>query len=189
MKKTINIIITSLTVIIFALSLYIIIGSATAIKNNELFRIFGYSYAVVPTGSMQGEGPDNFNPGDVVLIYNASFEELNIGDIIVFKSEDDSKLIIHRIIAGDENGYVTKGDNNQLQDFGLVTVDNYRGRYQSHFEFFGIGLWLTDVRTIILGGVIVILFISIIYQTFKMIWQVKKQKLENYEKELENNKD
>ena len=171
------------------LSIYIIIGSTVAIKNNELFRMFGYSYAVVPTPSMEGNKKDNFSSGDVVLIYDAPYEDLAIGDIIVFKSSDDSKLIIHRIIDADGFGFVTKGDNNEFPDFGIVTKDIYRGRYKTHFELFGIGLWLTDVRMMVIGGIIGILFISILYQIFKMVWQIKKQRLKDYENELKNRKD
>ncbi|HHY81610.1 MAG TPA: signal peptidase I [Clostridiales bacterium] len=63
-----------------------------------------------------------FQRSDVLLIKNLTKnEKVNIGDIIVFKSEDNSLAsqgwIVHRIIEGnDKTGYITKGDANEYTD-------------------------------------------------------------------------
>lgn len=191
MKKTLSLIISVFSVVVFIFSIYIIIGSTIAIRNNEIFRIFGYSYAVVPTNSMAGDNPDSFDAGDAVIIYNTPYSQLEIGDVIVYESIEDGRLIIHRIIDVLPDGFVTKGDNNQIADTQIITELAYKGKYHSHFSFFGIGLWLTDFRVILLGSLMAILFIAVVYQVIKLIWDYKKQKLEQYQetlkKELEQN--
>ncbi|HHX76217.1 MAG TPA: signal peptidase I, partial [Acholeplasmataceae bacterium] len=171
-------------------SIYIIVGSTLAIRNNSLFRLFGYSYAVVPTSSMEGDNPDSLNAGDAVIIYNTPYEDLVIGDVIVYRSEDDNRMIIHRIVDETAEGFITKGDNNASIDSQVIKKDSYQGKYVSHFTFFGIGLWLSDFRIILLGSVSVLLLLTTLYQVFKIIWQYKKAKLEKamdkFKKEVED---
>lgn len=184
MKKLISILISIISIVIFIFSIYIIVGSTLAVRNNELFRLFGYSYAVVPTSSMEGNQVDSFNAGDAVIIYNTPYEDLEVGDVIVYESITDGRLIIHRIIEETSDGFITKGDNNQTADTQIITPTAYKGKYHSHFSFFGIGLWLTDFRVILLGSLMALLFIAVIYQIIKMIWEYKKQKLEKYQESL-----
>lgn len=190
MKKLIGIIITTLSILIFLFSIYIIIGSTVAIQNNKLFRLFGYSYAVVPTPSMEGDNKDSLNAGDAVIIYNTPYEDLKIGDVIVYVAESDGRMIIHRIVDETMDGFITKGDNNTTNDSQVITKEAYQGKYSSHFKFFSIGLWLTDFRLILLGGVSLLLLVTILYQFFKIIWDYKKSKLETsiktYNKEVED---
>ncbi|MGI6588043.1 MAG: signal peptidase I [Peptococcia bacterium] len=60
--------------------------------------------------------------GDLVFVLPLSpTAPINIGDIVLFKTEDDSLAqkgwIMHRIIAGDtKNGFITKGDANEDSD-------------------------------------------------------------------------
>ncbi|MGB9725146.1 MAG: signal peptidase I [Fervidicoccaceae archaeon] len=57
--------------------------------------------------------------GDIVFLHHATPQEIRIGDIIVYKSVNDG-YIIHRVvkIVNTSNGifYVTKGDNNPVDD-------------------------------------------------------------------------
>ena len=162
MKKILSYSVSILSALIFIGSIYIIVGSTLALRKQELFRIFGYSYAVVPTSSMEGDNPDSLNAGDAVVIYNTPFEDLEIGDVIVYQSTTDNRMIIHRIVNETNEGFITKGDNNALADTQVITKDSYMGKYSSHFTFFGIGLWLTDFRIILLGGLSILLFIVIL---------------------------
>ena len=55
---------------------------------------------------------DGFNKGDIIFLYGS--EKIRKGDIIVFKGSSSSgNPIIHRVVKIKENGYQTKGDNNQ----------------------------------------------------------------------------
>jgi len=68
------------------------------------------------------EGPSMeplFQTGDLVIIVKSN--NINVGDIIVFKKRIGNGYIIHRVISVNNfNGtsyYVTKGDNNPLPDY------------------------------------------------------------------------
>ena len=67
--------------------------------------------------------------GDVVFIRNVRDDtNLNIGQIILFKAEDeeDCSWILHRIVGGNNReGYITQGDNNVSTDqvgFGFSLI-------------------------------------------------------------------
>jgi signal peptidase I len=57
--------------------------------------------------------------------------ELKVGDVILYKSDFTTGLVIHRIIETgyDENGWysIVKGDNNAEQDPGKVRFDQING--------------------------------------------------------------
>lgn len=188
MKKRLNILFNALSILIFIFTIYVIIGSTLAIKNNDLFRIFGYSYSVVPTGSMEGNNPDSFNKGSAVIVYNTPFSDLEVNDVIVYKSTDNV-LIIHRIIEETNNGFIVKGDNNTSIDKELVTSLNYKGKYVKHFNFFNIGIWLGDIRNILLLILLIGLFIAVLYQAIQVFINIKNKELETLKKQLEEDKD
>ena len=73
----------------------------------------------------------------IVLIEEIPYEDLKVGDIILFKT-DRYGLICHRIVM--KNGAVfTKGDHNQTVDYWSVSPEMYKGRvYAIHNEFSGI---------------------------------------------------
>ena len=50
-----------------------------------------------------------------------------IGDIATYKDESNNRLVIHRIMAQEGNGFIFKGDNNNAKDAGIVTPDQIRG--------------------------------------------------------------
>ena len=68
---------------------------------------FRYGTLVIGTGSMTG----TINKGDIIIYERYEKEELEIGEIIVFKTEN--VFVIHRIIdkksVGEEIRYYTKG--------------------------------------------------------------------------------
>jgi signal peptidase len=94
-----------------ALCIFLVIQGA-------LYGVLGVfpPYRVVNSGSMM---PTYFE-GDVVFIKKADPHELEVGDIIVFKSKRGGTPIVHRIEEiVEESGtlyFVTKGDNNPFTD-------------------------------------------------------------------------
>lgn len=50
-----------------------------------------------------------------------------LGDIVAFVNEDN-RNVIHRIVEETEQGFITKGDNNDRNDPGFVTSENMVGR-------------------------------------------------------------
>jgi len=75
---------------------------------------------VVLSGSMEPA----FYRGDLLFLTNYQEDPIDVGEIVVFKVEGREIPIVHRVIKVHEknNGsviFLTKGDNNQVDDRGL----------------------------------------------------------------------
>lgn len=68
---------------------------------------------------------------DVILVKECDIEELKKDDIITFTKEE--KTISHRIIEIEKNEndivFVTKGDQNEINDEGTVSEEQIYGKY------------------------------------------------------------
>lgn len=88
--------------------------------------VFPVRPMVIATGSME----PIIYAGDMVLVKRIPNEELKVGDIIQYKS--DNIFIFHRIIEAvadkEELKYRTKGDNNSISDHELVALENIKGK-------------------------------------------------------------
>lgn len=183
MKKVLNHLLTIITILIFALSLYIMIFSVKAKKENTLINFFGYSTTNVVTNSMHGDKPDSFDQGSLVVTKKVPFEKLKEQDVIVFQSGDI--LVIHRVIKINEDGSLqTQGDNNDDPDKEFVTKENYQAKMIKHFGFFGLGTKVPVYQTMVLGLVSIALVIYVLIQFFQLVIAIKKR---NYEKLKEAN--
>ncbi len=108
---------------------------------------FKYQTLVVGSNSMN----KYIYRGDVVLIDKIdtdSHKNLKKGDILAFKSH--SKIIVHRIykvIKRGENYYfVTKGDNNNQADQGIVEPGDVLGKVILRIKKVGLpSIWLSDL--------------------------------------------
>lgn len=80
---------------------------------------------VKPTGSMSPA----FDETDWLLAVQTSWDQLKIGDIIIYERKD-GEYVVHRIWAISSGGSVilTKGDANSEPDSEYVTKSMYRGR-------------------------------------------------------------
>lgn len=91
--------------------------------------IFGYSTAVVASGSMEPA----LSVDD--LIINHAQNHYAKGDIITF--QNGNSLTTHRIVAITEEGYVTKGDANNAADLDVVSEDAVVGRVVMMIPYLG----------------------------------------------------
>lgn len=186
-KKILNYSMTILAIVIFAFSVYIMIFGTIAKKNNTLLSVFGYSSPAVVTPSMAGDKPDSFDAGAILITKNIKFENINIGDIIVFQSED--MLKVHRVVHINEDGsLVTKGDANGSNDPGAVTEETYQAKVLKSFSFFGLGKKLPGYQLPILGLVIIALIIYVFVQVFQIIIALKNKKLDELRKSYNSEK-
>lgn len=81
---------------------------------------------VVLSGSMEPA----FYRGDLLLLTHEPKGPIRVGDIVVFKIKDREIPIVHRVLKvhEQENGYakyLTKGDNNNVDDRGLYAPGQY----------------------------------------------------------------
>lgn len=178
MKKVSKYILTTLSLLLFVLSIYIVIFGTLARQNNQLLYLFNYSYANVPTASMEGDRDGRIDAGSFVFIHKKSFNDLVIDeDVVVFYDAVKVKFIVHRIIGEDERGFITKGDHpDSTVDTSRVTIDNYQGVVVSSFKILDFGENMTGIQIQVLGVLIVILFIFFVYQIIhftKLIFNAK----------------
>ncbi len=162
-------------IIIIPLLLYnIVIILQAVIKPQKTPSIFGIKTYVIVSGSMM----PNLNIGDIAIIKEEKTENLKKGDIISFRR---GKLVItHRIenviITDGNREYVTKGDNNNVQDNEMVKEKEIEGKLIAKIPYLG-------KLTLILKNETVIIMFFIIYY----IYLVKNHQL-NKKKEIRNQK-
>ena len=185
MKKIALYGVSALTVLIFALAFYIMIFGAIAASNNRLLNIFGYSYSVVPTGSMEGDLDDSLHVGDMILIKRTTIDFVDVGDVIVFYSIENDIHIAHRIIeVTDEGALITKGDANASADDELVTSDMVIGQVVLSFNFLNIGLLSVNYRSFIFIIIIFIIIFIMIKEVSKIMKTLKEKQRAMYDQEL-----
>jgi len=111
----------------------IIIATCVAVIWIGLTAYFGAQnpFYVVSSGSMY---PELAKHDIIVISGHALFEDVRIGDIIVFdRPIDHDKVIVHRVVAvvdDDPLTLRTKGDNNQNSIVGTdypITEEEYKG--------------------------------------------------------------
>jgi len=111
----------------------IIVATCVAVIWIGLTAYFGAQnpFYVVSSGSMY---PELAMHDIIVISGHALFEDVRIGDIIVFdRPKDHDKVIVHRVVAvvdDDPLTLRTKGDNNQNSMVGTdypITEEEYKG--------------------------------------------------------------
>lgn len=74
---------------------------------------------------------DSMNPvfkkNDIIIIQEQN--EYKVGDIVAYIA-DDGNIVTHRIIEENENGFYTKGDNNNTKDEDLIYPNNIIGKFK-----------------------------------------------------------
>ncbi|TNF07263.1 MAG: S26 family signal peptidase [Bacillota bacterium] len=207
MKKVLTIIISIIAGLFFILSIGIMFMATIAQKNNNLLYILDTSFSLIPSDSMVGNNSDSLDQYDLAIIEKKPYEDLVPGDVIVFKSLRTSTngciqiLKIHRIVSGNPiDGFITKGDNNQVSDQQgstctdpYITEDLYQGTLSSKITFLKpIVKILVESRNVIFPVVIVILLIILVFEVIHLFkeWNLEKEKKlleeqEQFKKDLE----
>lgn len=91
-------------------------------KSDKLFEIIGYRSYTVLSGSMEPK----LYPGDIVIAKHKNKTDINVNDIVTYR-DNEGVIITHRIIEETPEGYITKGDNNNVEDAQILTEDNIIG--------------------------------------------------------------
>ena len=183
-KKIYQWIVSGLIVLFFSLTIYVLVAGTIAMKNKEMISLFGYTYSVVPTDSME---PD-IMVGDSVIAKKVDFEDLEIGNDIIYHYVTDKLdiFIVHRIIREEDGGFITQGINNNSEDDVLVTEDNYVAKVVWSGKAANIGeLVLHNRNLIFLILTIVLLLICVngVFDILKILEAKKKLEYEESKKE------
>ncbi len=117
-KKIIKFVILISLIILFIVNLILSIEEKTHIFGIYMFNIV--SESMEPT----------FYKDDLAIVKSCNIEELKVGDIITFRQED--RIISHRIskIEKESEEFITKGDNNEVEDVEPVDEQNIYGKVE-----------------------------------------------------------
>ena len=159
-----------LIILLYNLILVII----TNLSNYKITQIFGYKSYQISTNSMS----PSINIGDVIVVKNVEVEQINIGDIITFQKNGEK--ITHRVsdIQKTEEGisYITKGDNNNLEDSEKITYDNIDGKYVLKIPFLGHIITFFQNQIIVLISLLVLLILCLVKMQFDEKKQIRREK-------------
>ena len=140
-----------------------------------------YKSYVITTNSMEPE----LKKDDLVVIKKAKADNLKQGDIITFKQNGET--ITHRIVQIDdiEDGklYITKGDNNNVQDEQGLRFDQIEGKLVIKIP--QLGKMVASFKNGIII-VLVLLISAIIY--LNRITAKERSNIRRAKKKLEDNK-
>ncbi len=100
----------------------ILLLNTLSAKSEAAYKLIGFRSYTVLSGSMEPE----FYPGDLVVSLHKNRANIKEGDIITFRENDE--IVTHRIIDKTQEGYITKGDNNNAADSFAVSNDNIIGK-------------------------------------------------------------
>lgn len=107
--------------------------------------IFTYYALTIGSESMT----PNINKGDMVIVKKIkNYEDLEIGDVLVYKKEQ--KVIVHRLteIIPYQGGFVykTKGDANESEDGYLIYKSEIMGTVKMKIRYIGYPtVWLNEL--------------------------------------------
>lgn len=103
--------------LVLAVNLWLI--GARLLLHQELPKIFGYSQAVVISGSMEPA----FSAGDMVIFKDRDSYEA--GDVVIFRQ--GGAFVTHRIAREQDGAFITKGDANNTEDSEPLPPENIEG--------------------------------------------------------------
>lgn len=141
-KSVFSVIGTVITVIILLITAFIVVNIVIARVQNRNVSLFGYSFGIVQTNSMEPE----IKVGDMIIYKSCDITEVEVGDDIVFIAgsgfgQIEGQNVIHRVqsIVADGGNYriTTKGINNVAEDVDKVTAENFLGICTYYSSFWG----------------------------------------------------
>ena len=181
-KKIFKITSWLLSAILLVFALVMVFSVIRARANNEVPRVFGYSFHLVITDSMTPE----IMPGDFVIAKKVKKSEIKIGDDIVFYSLDpqfkDPKTgkgipIIHRVVGITPDGnFETKGIKTGADIDKGGAVSEPIGKFVLKSTFVGkIFKFFSKIQNIIFLVIIVVSLYLTVKFTIKFIKTAKEK--------------
>ena len=104
--------------------------------NARSIKTFNYETFVIVSESMR----PNINVGDIIVIKKITDDNIKEEDIITF--EKNGEYVTHRVKEikeqdGDKK-YITKGDNNNIEDIEEVKVSEIKGKVITKIPYIGL---------------------------------------------------
>lgn len=153
------------------------------VNPEEVPDFMGYKPFIVLSGSMEPV----FYAGDLALVREISPDELNRGDIIAFR--EGNAVVTHRIMdiisEEGERRYVTKGDNNNVEDQIKVTDEKIEGKYLLNLSGLGNTAMFMQTPTGMILFIALPLLLFILYDIFRRRHYDKREQQRTKELEEE----
>ena len=196
-KKVGRIIGNIVFVLFLVLILFIAITNLKAKSNHGIPNIFGKGFLEVASDSMNGDKPDSFKKGDLVVVdvvdlNDSRVKELKVDDIITYYDTGEAKIISHRIIEvkGTANipVYVVKGDSPDAVKTTEVNYTSVMAIYNHKVAGLGtvVGWFSTPTGFFIIVVLPCVAFLVYeIYHFVKTLTAYNKEKNKGASKEVE----
>lgn len=141
------------------------------VRSDNIYNIVGFRSYTVLTGSMEPE----IMPGDLVIVKSVDNEELEVNDVITFNYEGDR--VTHRIVEETDKGFITKGDNNNVEDREVVPSNNIIGKVVTVLPKIGFVIAFLS-KPVVMFVSLILLALLILKETFFDSDEDKKKKEE-----------
>lgn len=116
--------------------------------------ISGLRLCAVVSGSME----PNLPTWSLCLVNSkTAYEDVEVGDIVVYYRRSDNLRIIHRVIAVYPEGMETKGDANAISDGVSVDENNLYGKMLGFVPYLG---YLTRLTATLPGKAVIVIAIA-----------------------------
>lgn len=116
--KIVDVLFTCCLIALLLFQLFVVYSKV--VLNQSYVRLFGYSSAIVLTGSME----DTISPNDFVITKKQDSYQKD--DIVMYTTSNVS--VTHRIVEVVEHGFITKGDANNTVDEQAVVEEQIIGK-------------------------------------------------------------
>lgn len=187
-KSKVAKIINIATITLLSLCAAILVYTTISYSANGFVNFFGYSFHVIQSESMEPE----IKVGDLVVVKSVPYDQIQIGDDILFKCEDTTsqvygKYVVHRVkeYTETEGVYITYGINNG----GIA--DNVPSKAQGkaisvNSTFGAVFSFMTNWRSVIIAIALLGLLGFTIMQVCSVVVNASKLKAEKAKEKLEN---
>jgi signal peptidase I len=113
-----------LTVFVLCCIVFLLFSTFQAKKDSmKVPAFFGYKPMTVLTNSMKPE----ISAGDMILVKETKIGNIKKGDILTFQTAD-KRVVTHRVAQVTQQGFITKGDNNNVEDKEKAQPANVIGK-------------------------------------------------------------
>ncbi len=173
-KKVLSIAVQVLLWIIILLAALFAFTTLATRDNNNVANLAGYTPMTVLSDSMS----PTFNRGDLIIIKKCSANDINalqVGDIVCFHTiiQNEYALNTHRIIEvineGGNPRFITKGDNNAIQDQRNVVFGDIVGKYIGRLPYVGHVMQFLSSSVGFLVVIVLPLLAFFIYQIYHLV--------------------
>lgn len=171
-KKVLTIAVRVVLWIIILLAALFAFTTLAARDSQSVANLAGYTPMTVLTDSMS----PTFNSGDLIIIKKTDPSTLQVGDIVTFHTiiENEYALNTHRIteivpVNDSVRRYVTKGDNNPIEDQLTIADGDIVGKYVGRLPYVGHVMQFLSSSVGFLIVIVLPMLVFFIFQVYNLV--------------------